>query len=315
VTWADFEEKEYELAASIELAESPGPGRGVVLSPGQVLEEIVGYDAATHPTEDHVIWRLLRLPRPAGVRLVPTMWQPKSRPPADRLPGSLISFIVQYKRPEYLVGYAAAQWRMWRRPYFRFSQQYEQQKVLARLERTLGDDAIVRYASPAFWQVRQLEAAHLNRTVLAQTGFVAPSALTGHKVWTYVRPGLDGKANPNGSEQPFPSFWDLWGQAFEPTTTGTDLLRVRTLESTLTRAGEVAVDRQPALRRKIERWTRTLDLAIAGERLVLSPAQRQQVIGLAAMVSLTSSIGATWSLISRPSIDPTETFAYARTQR
>ena len=45
---AEFEEKEYEIPAAIELAS--GRSRfGHVFSPGQVLEGILGYDAAVTP--------------------------------------------------------------------------------------------------------------------------------------------------------------------------------------------------------------------------------------------------------------------------
>lgn len=69
---AEFEEKEYEMAFNIELA----AGGGAVFSSGQVLEKIVGYDAAGAPDRDHAVWQILSVPRPKGLRLVQTHWRP-----------------------------------------------------------------------------------------------------------------------------------------------------------------------------------------------------------------------------------------------
>jgi len=173
VAWAEFEEKEFEVPATVELAS----GCGVVLPPGQVLEHLVGYDVAADPVANHRIWRILSVPRPAGVRLVPDMWERAAAPSASALPRIPLSLFVQYKRPEFLRGPRAAQRRHWNRPYFRITRAASQHRVLLRLERRLGDAALVRYAAPAFWQRHELEVAHLRRSVLAQTGFVAPSAI------------------------------------------------------------------------------------------------------------------------------------------
>lgn len=90
---AEFEEKQYEMAACVELMDKVRLHRGSVFSSGQVLEKILGYDAAAAPAPDHAIWRILEMPRPRGVRLYPTIWAPGRRPRADRLPGSPISLI------------------------------------------------------------------------------------------------------------------------------------------------------------------------------------------------------------------------------
>jgi hypothetical protein len=50
VAWAEFEEKEYESAAFGELMRPGASGPSVSFSAGQVLERIVGYDAAAVPS-------------------------------------------------------------------------------------------------------------------------------------------------------------------------------------------------------------------------------------------------------------------------
>jgi hypothetical protein len=131
VVRAEFEEKQFELAMSVELAD----GRlGTVYSSGQVLEAIVGYDAVAQPRHNNPIWQILQVPRPAGLRLVPVMWAPGATPDASRLPASPVSLILQYKRPEYISRAPAKQWTYWRAPYFRFERKQPQHKILRQLE-------------------------------------------------------------------------------------------------------------------------------------------------------------------------------------
>jgi len=182
VAFAEFEEKSYEIAACGEFMRGLGGQIGHVFAPGQVLEARLGYDAAVSVSQRHPIWNVLQVPRPAGVRLLPTYWRGGKQPEAGRLPGALISLVVQFKRPEYLHAGTAAQWRYWREPYFRFARQTRQQRILRRLERAVGNDALVRYSAPAFWRWRDLEAAQLAGRVLEESGFVSPAALDRHSV-------------------------------------------------------------------------------------------------------------------------------------
>ena len=68
---AEFEEKQYETPANIEL----GVQHAAVFAAGQVLEAVVGYDVAAHPPQNAPIWRLVGVNAPPGLRLVPNLWQ------------------------------------------------------------------------------------------------------------------------------------------------------------------------------------------------------------------------------------------------
>jgi hypothetical protein len=295
MTWAQFEEKEYEVAADIELAGSPS-GWGPVFSSGQVLEAIVGYDAAAHPPPTHPLWRVLNAQRPPGIVLVPAHWAPGSRPPASQLPSSLVSLIVQYKRPEWMVGPTAPQWKLWGRPYFRFTIQARQQSVLLRLQQQLRQYAVVRYAGPAFWHRGHFEAALLRRSVLIESGFVGPDVMAGHRVWSYVQPGTFGRANPARTRHRFEDLSDLRLRVSEPTkATGREIEKPGDLFDHLRRIGAAARNRQPVLRVALSRWQRVLDR----EELALSKQQRQAVVDLASLVSLLHARGGSWHLLSR----------------
>lgn len=284
--WAEFEEKQYEIAATVELGR-----RGDVFGAGQVFEKILGYDASAAPFPDHPIWRVMRAGRPKGLRLLPSHWHGGTTPPADALPSVLVSLIVQYKRPEYLRGANAKQWRLWRRPYYRFTRSAHQQRVLLRLERALGAAASVRYASPAFWTRGELEVAQLAQEVLGRSGFVRPSALGSHKIWTYVQPGRDGRSNPAGPRRRFETLYEL----FDLERQGSDpaaLVRYDDLGRHLRALGEAAMARNPVLRREVATWLKSLYESDLG----LAPEQITQLGDLAAIVTVTERIGASWHL-------------------
>lgn len=283
--WAEFEEKQYEVAATVELGR-----RGDVFGAGQVLEKIVGYDAAAAPSVDHPVWRVLRAPRPRGLRLLPDHWQPGRQPTADELPSVVVSLILQYKRPEYLRGANAKQWGFWARPYFRITRTSHQQRVLLRLERSLGVAAEIRYAAPAFWQRGELEAAQLAHTVLERTGYVRPSDLGSHRVWTYDQPGVDGQPNPAGRSRPFETFEELFSRGLP--TERADVLPYAGLPRHLRALGEAATARNPRLRREVRAWISTL----LSRDIGLTPDQITQVGDLAAIVTVTDEIGASWHL-------------------
>lgn len=214
---AEFEEKQYECAFNIELGAT-----GPVFASGQVLEELTGYDASAAPSPNHVLWRILAIPRPPGIRLVPDHWSPAARhlrPEAGKLPKHPVSFIAQFKRPEHLQGSNAAQYKFWNQPYFRFARTTHQNRILRRLENQLVGVATVRYASPAFYRMVELEHAQLNGNVVASTGFVSPTRLGRHKVWTYIGPGTVGRGNPDGEEISFDAFEALFTQQ-QPTGSG-----------------------------------------------------------------------------------------------
>lgn len=292
---AEFEEKEYETAAIIELA-TQGSLPRPVMSSGQVLEKILGYDAASDPGPGHPIWRILALQRPPGLRLLPAHWRPGAAPPSARLPAVPISLILQFKRPEYLRGAAAKQWTRWRRPYFRFARGATQHRVLSRLERACRGHAVVRYAAPAFWRVAELEARHLSRTVVTHSGFVSPLTLGSHKVWTYTQPGLNGFGNPGGPRRRFETLDDFLISDLVPPEGALDRTTSdRPYSDHLRVLGDAAVDREPRLRDDMRRWQRTVEVAIPDLPALIVT----DLVRYAAVQSLMHRIGAVWLITGR----------------
>jgi hypothetical protein len=201
---AGFEEKQYETGLLWELAGSSP----LFFSSGQALEAAVGYDFAISP-EDRSIFDLLEAGLPPGLLLTPSLWPAGRRPPTERLPSSLISLIVQAKRPQHLNHWRAGQDHHWHGPYFRFHLDRRQQGILEALELAVGDNALVRYASAAFISYGALQRHQLDRAIAQHSSFVSPGELSGHRLWSYSGPGITGFANPEGEERPSDSLESL----------------------------------------------------------------------------------------------------------
>lgn len=271
---AGFEEKTYEVAYCIELAVGVG-GKPQVYSPGQVLEKLLGFDAASNPDPHHVIWAVLALPRPHGVQLVPPLWgaSKAAQPPAVALPSYPISIFLQFKRPEYLQNPTAKQWKMWHHPYYRFKRSKEQQLVLGRLDRRLGDQAVVRYAAPAFHTVGELEAAQLTRSVITLSGHVPPTRLQRHQCWTYDAPGNIGRANPDGEPYIFERLNALLDEALSRSVAGREMQTYQPepltgIQEHLQLTAAACRDREPQLRRDVDSWARQLGTLDVDSRTV-----------------------------------------------
>jgi hypothetical protein len=287
---AEFEEKEYEVAAAIELA-TDARRYGHVFSSGQVLEKIVGYDAAADPWSGHRIWVILGVPRPAGVRLLPQFWHPGAEPSIERLPCHPVSFILQYKRPTYLRGASSKQWARWRRPYYRFERTAEQQRILRRLEQAVDGSVVVRYASPAFWQRGDLERNQFMRTVLQSSGFVAPSILGSHRVWTYERPGTIGYPNPSGRGRIFQTIDELLAREIGAAQ-GQELVQIDAFDDHLSELASLALRHEPRLARAISIWVAALEAT----GLNLADQTTRRLANFASVQSVLGRVGASWHM-------------------
>lgn len=283
---AEFEEKEYEVAATGELHSG-----GYVRSPGQLLEAIVAYDVAAHPHAQHVVWQLLQVQRPPGVTLVPRNWS-APHPEPDRLPAYPVSLLVQYKRPTYVDSRRASQWSYWGRPYYRFSKfQAAQDARLLRLQRSLGRKAVVRYCAPAFWRTAELEAATVTRQTLQLSGFVAPTKLARHRYWTYTDPGVAGYANPDRRSARFESIWELEVASGElgdlPLPRGTESGPLFRHLAEIARTCRTA---DPTVQRGVDAWLE----GVRQRRLPISADGLARLRDLAAASSVISRANAEW---------------------
>lgn len=293
---AEFEEKQYELAANIELARWTGGPR--VYASGQVLESVVGYDAVAHPGTGHPLWRVLGAPRPRGVRLLPSLWH--QQPSAKALPRRNVSLVLQYKRPDYLPGNRwSTQRPLWGgQPYFRFRTEAAQHGVLRHFEQQVGKAALVRYAAPAFWTLTELDVRSHAREVLSRSGFVSPLSLRRHTVWTYAEPGVEGKGNPDGEAIGFETFEALAARtpdaSADPRTPG-----LAEHLGALARAARATLEEwHPGLLQAVDDWGRGLSAHVPG----LEGGAIEGLRDVALVQSLVASTDSTWVLLGWPEV-------------
>jgi hypothetical protein len=281
---AQFEEKQFETSANIEL----GLQHAAVFAAGQVLEAVVGYDAAARPPQNAPIWTLMGVANaPTGLQLVPNLWQRAgTQPKAPKLPSTYVSVMFQYKRPQYLSTGHALQWHHWKGPYFRFPLYGRQQHTLQHLETALKARAVVRYACAAFWRYTELQMYQSTKEVLTNSTFVSPSSLVGHEVWTYTTPGTAGYANPNGKAVRTQGFHDTWMVAKELSDRRKESLfqHLRGLANEIG-VEEITVDTRPP-------W-----LTQYGSETDLNIAQRQAVLDTLELATESGRAGASWFVV------------------
>lgn len=156
----EFEEKQYEQLLNIELA-----WRGSVYPAGQVLENIIGIDAAVF-TKDPGFWRLWNLRRwwwpfgsawKKGVALSPGHWKHAQHElDSASFPRFKCNVFIQYKRPEFITSPRGKEYGYWRQRYFRYDTRSQQQDILYELEQRISKNSLVVYACPAFFKLKEL---------------------------------------------------------------------------------------------------------------------------------------------------------------
>jgi len=210
---AEFEEKQYEQLINIELT------RGHNLLPiGQSQENFCGFDGAlwtAHPR----FWQYITfyLPRWARIELPlsqlgwPRLW-PGNLPKGitieelgelcegrlnlivRKLPQIRFNVLIQYKRSEYMRSPKSREWVYWEQPYYRYKLVRWQLETLVRIAQRVGKRAIVVYAAPSFYTIRDLIIYAEQQQLVANSNFRRALDLKGHWVYTFIAPGSAGKA-------------------------------------------------------------------------------------------------------------------------
>ena len=150
---AEFCEREYETIFNRQITTL----HEYVWTPGQVQEHILGFDAAFLSNSQLIFdlfpaWRFL----PIGIRPSSDNWQ-EFFDIADRhFPPFCFNLFVQHKRPEFIGSRRGKERSYWKRPYFRYDIDSNQQACLEKLETVSGNDALVTYACAAFHKHQEL---------------------------------------------------------------------------------------------------------------------------------------------------------------
>lgn len=208
---AEFEEKEYEIPLYMELVRS----RGQLWTPGQVLEQHTGAEAAVRACSAY--WEhVRRRPKPGVVLQGAVLGLPATHPPLAQggaTPSFRANLFIQAKRcTRYTRGPTALRnlkkgvkrpdpkkvirgFSVYQRWYPGRPPSRHQQKALERLHYRVqkGDArADVCYAAPVFDDRKSLWDAAMRGQILARSTFPRAILLKDHDKWVYTDPGPDG---------------------------------------------------------------------------------------------------------------------------
>jgi hypothetical protein len=188
-----FEEKEFEQPLNAELA-----CKGRIFPPGQVLEGIIGIDAAVFSTKKNffLLWKKDGSQNDQkGVHLNSKLWDFVAKQLDDtRFPKFKCNVFLQHKCPTYIKKKWGGEYRYWNQPYFRYELKENQQDILSRLDQKVSSHAIVAYSCPSFWESEELWRHAAESELVENTNFARPREIDGHALYTFVKGGAFGKA-------------------------------------------------------------------------------------------------------------------------
>ncbi|MBM9546191.1 hypothetical protein JWG40_04140 [Leptospira sp. 201903074] len=192
----EFEEKVFEHEINSILA-----GKFNSFAPGQVLENILGFDVALKINKPYKFSELERsifiIKQPFYANFLQQYHAPVGedlnliRNKIGQLktnitfPKIKFNLFLQYKRPYSVIGSKDELWDHWNTPYYKYSITTHQQRALEGLAKNLADKAIVAYASPIFHTYNELWDCKENNDLLTKTNFVKAEHLNNHHIYTY----------------------------------------------------------------------------------------------------------------------------------
>ena len=217
---AEFQEREYESLFIQEIARLGG----FTWSPGQTDENWLGFDAGMwiapsfllqfgfkHDAYDkerfieRLRYKFFRRFHPfcpwcdcapffKGKKLKRHFLLEWKRFTDEFFPGRALNFFAQHKRPYQSTKQGAAG-NYWKKAYFEYKIDQNQQRRLARLEQKLGNSAVVTYSCAAFLRKSELWEFQSQEKIIKNSNFVSPNKLNGHSRYTFTEPGHNGFAN------------------------------------------------------------------------------------------------------------------------
>lgn len=199
VMYAEFEEKTYEQHLTSELVHS----RRLFFPPGQVLEDIVGFDVALRTSNPHFWnlfthmypwWRRMLRMCPPGTYLKGEWWEELEHE-IECFPRFKFNCFIQAKRPNRMVRSDAAEYASWNKPYFRYNTFPNQQQALESLAQRTSGKAIVVYACPAFHTYSDLWEAIYSSNLVKESNFCEVEKLKGHFRYSFISSGNYGIAH------------------------------------------------------------------------------------------------------------------------
>lgn len=192
---SDFEESEYRGPLFNQLEK----GSHLLWEPGQVFENKIGIDRASHCLNEY-LWQLHSFTSPlSGVilrhRRFPYIWNKQK--PKKIMPDFKLNLFIQAKRTNYSSQSNSELLPEINGKYWYFEITPHQQTALENLSIELGNEALVIYASPVFHKQQELYNHTVNQTIVENSTFPQVNKLQNHSKWYYDSAGMDGMANPD----------------------------------------------------------------------------------------------------------------------
>lgn len=201
---AEFEEREFETSLYHQLAVASN----LVWSPGQVLENHVGFDFSALCVDSY-FWAIHGLRQPLDGFFLEELYHRRiwrRRNSGRQLPDFGLNLFLQAKRPEVKARLSKAlKGQALSLPHWRIGIDKDQQQTLDALSKATGGRGLVCYAAPAFDRLTQLYAHTRQGTIVANSSFPQADWLTGHEAWNYDGPGASGVANAHPRQIDGPS--------------------------------------------------------------------------------------------------------------
>ncbi|MEW6011589.1 MAG: hypothetical protein AB1604_09890 [Euryarchaeota archaeon] len=187
--YAEFEEKTYESLMNAEFNTKHN-----IFAPGPVFENLLGIDAAFY-SHNINFWRLFNKKIPKGEYIKSELWDiTEEKLKSDVFPPFKCNLFVQYKRSEYIKSARGKEFPYWKKPYFRYKINTQQNKTLCKLEQNISSSSIVVYGCSAFYKNMDLWEFSQAKKIIINSNFVKPLQLANHKRYTFTNHGKEGKA-------------------------------------------------------------------------------------------------------------------------
>lgn len=191
---AEFEEREFETPLYQQLRVA----NNHVWSPGQVLENHVGFDYSALCVDSY-FWAIHGLSEPYDGFMLEEMFHRRlwrRREIRRPLPNFSLNLFLQAKRPEIRARLTKAlKGNFLKAPYWRIAINSDQQATLESLAMATKGKSLVCYATPAFDRLSQLYSHTTAGSIVANSSFPEAQWLIGHDGWNYDSPGAKGIAN------------------------------------------------------------------------------------------------------------------------
>lgn len=191
---AEFEEKQFETQLNSELLY-----KNSIYSPGQVLENILGFDVALFTKNKH-FWKIFdphlfhRCYHLYPGIILDTKYWDHLEDSINEFPQIKFNLIIQYKRPDYLTSKSSTEWKLWNKEYYRYDITQHQQKSLSDLSVKINSNCLVLYASPVFSTKKALWDLSNKIELVNNTNFCEVNRLNNHNKFTYNQNGKIGIA-------------------------------------------------------------------------------------------------------------------------